>query len=206
MSASPQRESRLTGKTQLPDLPGRSHRPRHSVDNPVLVPRDISRRRETSPDGFPPPPRVMLRRHSTKPNGGNRNAIYVPRSLGDTGDEEDDSAVPFPRTRPRGTISGGATPLGESPSNRERFNFPRGRFQSDVEESLTARRRMRPTAVELSGRSRSRIESMVSLGVSSNASASDLLRRESVDGTRKTIIVKEDGKPAVQYVSVSRLP
>ena len=201
MSTSPQRDSRLTGKAQLPDLPGRTHRPRHSVDNPVLMPRDITRRRETSPDGFPPPPRVMLRRHSTKPNAGNRNAIYVPRTLGDTGDEEDDSAVPFPRTRPRGTVSGGTTPLGESPSNRERFNFPRGRFQSDIEESLTARRRKHPTAVGLSGRSRSRIESMVSLGVSSNASASDLLRRESVDGTRKTIIVKEDGKPPVQYVS-----
>ncbi|KAF8336179.1 hypothetical protein F5887DRAFT_987463 [Amanita rubescens] len=130
------------------------------VDNPVLMPRDISRRRETSPDGFPPPPKVVLRRHSAKPNAGNRNAIYVPRSLGDTDDEEDDPGVPFPRTRPRRTVSGGASPLKESPSNRQRFNFPRGRFRSEVEESLAARRHMHPTEVELSS-FRSRFESVV---------------------------------------------
>jgi hypothetical protein len=204
MSASPQRDSFLAGKSRLLDPPGRTHRPRHSVDNPGLIQRETLRRRETSPDGFPPP-RVMLRRHSTKPNNGNRNAIYLPRSLDDNGDEDGDSTVPFPRARQRGRASGGATPLGESPSNHERFKFPRGRFQSDVEESVTARRRMHPNGVELVGRSRSRIESMVSLGVSSNASASDLLRREAADGSRKTIIVKEDGKPAVQYVSVCEL-
>ena len=204
MSTSPQRDSPLAGKIRLPDPPGRTHRPRHSVNNPVLMPRETLRRRETSPDGIPPP-RVMLRRHSTKPSTGNRNAIYLPRSLDDNGDEDGDSAVPFPRARPRGSASGGATPLGESPSNNERFNFPRGRFQSDVEDSLAARRRMHPNGVELVGRSRSRIESMVSLRVSNNASASDLLRRESVDGSRKTIIVKEDGKPPVQYVSICQL-
>lgn len=205
MSASPQRDSLLAGKSRLSDPPpGRTHRPKHSINNPVLIPRETLGRRETSPDGFPPP-RVMLRRHSTKPNTGNRNAIYLPRSLDDNGDEDGDSTVPFPRARPRGRASGGATPLGESPSNHERFNFPRGRFQSDVEESVTARRRMHPNGVELVGHSRSRIGSMVSLAVSSNASASDLLRRESADGSRKTIIVKEDGKPAVQYVSVHEL-
>ena len=136
--------------------------------------------------GNPPPPRAM---HSTDPNAENRNAMYVPRSLSDTGDEEDDV-----RTRPRGTSSGEATPLGESLYNCERSKFPHGRIRSEVEESLT---RMDPTVVELSTRSKSRIDSMVSLG----AIASDLLRRESVDDTPKMIIVKENGTPAVQYVS-----
>jgi hypothetical protein len=51
---------------------------------------------------------------------------------------------------------------------------------------------------------RSRYESMVNLGVASaNASASDLLARDSGDGSavRQTVVVKEEGKPATHFVS-----
>lgn len=45
---------------------------------------------------------------------------------------------------------------------------------------------------------------MVNLGVASaNASASDLLSRDSGDGSavRQTVVVKEEGKPATHFVS-----
>lgn len=51
---------------------------------------------------------------------------------------------------------------------------------------------------ELAGHSRSQFES----DVSSDTSASDLSRRESVDDDRQPIIVDENEKPAVQYVSI----
>ncbi|KAK2463521.1 hypothetical protein APHAL10511_004272 [Amanita phalloides] len=201
-SSSPPRDSPLPARTRRevpPDPPGKTHHTRHSVDNPMIMQRGTLLRKETSPDSFPQP-RLMLRRHSTKPSVAHRNAIYLPRTtLDDPVDPNNDSAVPFPQARSRGSTSGRVTPLGGSRSNHERPKFPRGRFQSDIEESLTARRRMHTSADESAGRARSRIESTVSLGVSSNASASDLLRRESVDGNRKTIIVKEDGRPPVQY-------
>ena len=47
---------------------------------------------------------------------------------------------------------------------------------------------------------------MVNLGVaSSNASASDLMSRDSYDGSavRQTLIVREDGKAPTQFVSVA---
>ena len=45
---------------------------------------------------------------------------------------------------------------------------------------------------------------MVNLGVASgNASASDLMPRNEGSAVRQTLIVKEDGKPPTQFVSVS---
>ncbi|KAF8634550.1 hypothetical protein AX17_004140 [Amanita inopinata Kibby_2008] len=203
ISASSQDKTLLSGVSRrsegleaLPELPRRAHRSRHSVDNPILMPKESILRRDASPDGVPPV-KVMVRRHSTKPNATQRNAIYIPRSGLDNhlsiNDEDDDLTVPFPRAGLRDYGSGSATPITES---AERPRFPRGRFQSDVEDSLAARRRMRPDE----GRTRSRIESMVSLGVaSSNASASDLLRRESIGGRRKTLVIKEVGKSPIQF-------
>ncbi|KAF8630155.1 hypothetical protein AX15_003105 [Amanita polypyramis BW_CC] len=207
LSASPQQNTPLSGQSLSnensdvpPKPPRKTHRLRHSIDNPVLLQKGTLLRRETNPDGVVAP-KAMLRRHSTKPNVEHRNAIYLPRCNSDNpARADDDSIVPFPQAKSIERASGRATPIGESSlSKYERPRFPRGRFQSDVEESLTARRRVRPNAEDILGRPRSRIESMVSLGVSSNASASDLLRRESVDYVRKTIIVKEEGKPPVQY-------
>jgi hypothetical protein len=88
-----------------------THRARHSVDVPVLAPKDSLLPRDSSPDpaaldsGISPPGRVMLRRNSTR-NGisGQRNGVYVPRRSspegGGTGSGVDNDAfvaVPFPR-------------------------------------------------------------------------------------------------------------
>jgi hypothetical protein len=48
---------------------------------------------------------------------------------------------------------------------------------------------------------------MVNLGVgSSNASASDLMTRDSMDGSavRKTLIIKEEGQPPTHFVSLQK--
>ncbi|KAI9449935.1 Pkinase-domain-containing protein [Lactarius psammicola] len=87
-----------------------THRARHSVDAPVLAPKDVSAflRRDSSPDTSlglgPAPGRVALRRNSTR--GGQRSGIYVPRrsSPGDGGGSDGgggdgDSLVPIPFPR-----------------------------------------------------------------------------------------------------------
>ena len=66
--------------------------------------------------------------------------------------------------------------------------------------------RARPSSYDDLGNKprRTRFESMVNLGVgSSNASASDLLSRDSLDGSavRQTLIVREEGKPPTHFVS-----
>ena len=88
----------------------------------------------------------------------------------------------------------------------DRPRLPRGRFQSEID-SASARRKPRPNSYDEYGAKpprRSRFESMVNLGVaSSNASASDLMSRDSYDGSavRQTLIVREDGKAPTQFVS-----
>jgi hypothetical protein len=71
---------------------------------------------------------------------------------------------------------------------------------------MSSRMRARPSSYDELGNKprRARIESMVNLGVgSSNASASDLLSRDSFDGiaVRQTLIVREQGKPLTRFVS-----
>jgi hypothetical protein len=66
--------------------------------------------------------------------------------------------------------------------------------------------RARPSSYDELGNKprRTRFESMVNLGVgSSNASASDLLSRDSLDGSavRQALIVQEEGKPPTHFVS-----
>ncbi|TFY53358.1 hypothetical protein EVG20_g10152, partial [Dentipellis fragilis] len=123
-------------------------------------------------------------------------------------DAEQDAPVPFPRAVSSDHSQGSPSPDGEAPSGRDKDKdkdrLPRGRFQSEVD-GASSRRRPRPNSYdEFGGKParRSRFESMVNLGVgSSNASASDLLLRDSMDGSavRQTLIVKEEGKTSTQY-------
>ncbi|KAJ7066618.1 Pkinase-domain-containing protein [Mycena amicta] len=178
----------------LPQFPRRpSHRARHSIDAPVLLsPRD------SSPDGLPGGSRaVMARRPSTKPS---QRTGLAPRSASREGS---DALVPFPRS-----VSGDHSPAGSSPPDRatsplsDKPRLPRGRFQSDVEG--TSRRRPRPSSYDELGAkpSRSRFESMINLGgASGNTSASDLMLRDSLDGSfvRKALIIREEGKPPTHF-------
>lgn len=232
LSISPPRKLAVVGAARtnesvdsLPQFPRRpSHRARHSVDTPGLLPKDPLRR-DASPDGsVPPTPRVMLRRNSTR-TGPHRNGVYIPRNS-DEPKSSDDDLVPFPRT-----VSGehsstppslgiqfpgsSTTALDVSNSSKaaaasgqptsapnERPRQVRGRFQSEFEGS--SRRKPRPNSYDEMGAKprRTRFESMVNLGVgSSNASASDLMQRDSYEGnTRQTLVVREDGKPPTQFV------
>lgn len=198
-----------------------THRARHSVDTPGLLPKDALLRRDSSPDaGGSPSRRVVLRRSSSKA-AGNRNGIYIPHKEGSASPspEDSDAAVPFPRS-----VSGehSSTPPGggfvfpsASPNDSktdvssvlggDRPRLPRGRFQSEID-AASSRRKPRPNSYDELGAKprRSRFESMVNLGVaSSNASASDLMSRDSLDGSgvRQTLIVREDGKAPTQFVS-----
>lgn len=173
---------------QFPRRP--SHRARNSVDSvgSSLLPKESIIRREASPDGLPlsSGPRVVLRRHSTKPtsrSGPPRNNSRGPGSRGV-------SPVPFPQAE-----SSNGSPTREDSGDRPRLI--RGRFTSEVDGEST-RRKPRPSSFdELGGRPmRSRFESMVNLGVTSNEKASDLL-----DGSfaRKTLIVREEGKVSTHY-------
>ncbi|KAI0820321.1 Pkinase-domain-containing protein [Trametes gibbosa] len=193
-----------------------THRARHSVDTPGLLPKDALLRRDSSPDaGASPSRRVVLRRSSSKA-AGNRNGIYIPRKDGSASPEDSDAAVPFPRSVsgehstppsggfafPSGSPDASKTDLGTAQGS-DRPRLPRGRFQSEID-AASARRKPRPNSYDELGAKprRSRFESMVNLGVaSSNASASDLLSRDSYDGSavRQTLIVREDGKAPTQF-------
>jgi len=86
-----------------------THRARHSVDTPVLAPRDSLLPRDSSPDpgplgsGLAPSGRVALRRNSTRAGiAGQRNGVYVPRrsspvDSANGGETDPFVAIPFPR-------------------------------------------------------------------------------------------------------------
>lgn len=211
VSASPPRKLAVVGASRpdasvesLPQFPRRpTHRARHSVDTPSLLPKDQALQRDSSPDGSQPPtPRIMLRRNSTKA-GPHRNGMYIPRS--DSHSQDSDSRVPFPRAVSADHTNGqSAVPAKpEVTAPQERPRQPRGRFQSEIDGS-SSRRKGRPNSYDDLGAKprRSRFESMVNLGVvTSNASASDLLSRDPYEGSavRQTLIVREDGKPPTQF-------
>ncbi|KZT20097.1 hypothetical protein NEOLEDRAFT_1151562 [Neolentinus lepideus HHB14362 ss-1] len=185
-----------------------THRPRHSIDAPVLLPKESMLQRDSSPDSnLSPSSRVMLRRSSTK-SGAHRNGIYIPRVDDSRSSPEGDPLIPFPRS-----VSGEHIASGQGSSSdvsqratsptEDKPRQPRGRFQSEIEGS-SSRRRPRPNSYDDLGAKpgRIRFESMVNLGVvSSNASASDLMSRNSIDGSavRQTLIVREDGKASTQF-------
>lgn len=202
----------------LPQFPRRhTHRARHSVDTPGLLPKEVLLRRDSSPDtSVSPSPRIMLRRSSTKTGAANRNGMYIARTEGEDSPTVETS-VPFPRTvsaehstppQAQGVhIPPGVSkaPSGApSSSSEDRARQPRGRFHSDINGS-SSRRKPRPNSYDDAGAKpgRSRFESMVNLGTPSGpTSASDLMRRDG-SAVKKTLIVREDGKPATQFVSVS---
>ncbi|KAH9941507.1 Pkinase-domain-containing protein [Amylocystis lapponica] len=196
ISASPPRKIAIVGAgksdtnleslSQFPRRP--THRARHSVDTPGLLPKDQFRR-DSSPDsGLSSSPRIMIRRSSTK-TGPQRNGVYIPRR--DSSHSQDsESRVPFPKgeqstppshERPFVAFQSGAD--GAAPdkvTHNDKPRQPRGRFQSEVDGS-SSRRKPRPNS----------FESMVNLGV-------DLLSRDPNEG------VLEDGKPPTQFVTVYR--
>ena len=179
-----------------------THRPRHSADvPPIIMPKDAVLRRDSPDSG-----RLVLRRHSTtRPTAASSRSvgILIPRSNNKNKNNEDDlfadndpSLVPFPRS----------TSAGDPVLQNERPRVLRGRFQSEIEGSSSSRRRARPSSYdELGAKSaRSRIESMINLGIGSGkASASDLMFRDSLhDGSvRMRLVVREDGKPPTHFVS-----
>ena len=205
------------------------HRPRHSIDAPILRPKNQS----PSPDGVHA--RIVPRRHSTS---ANRHGIYIPRSNSPSpdvngiglglGNASGGTSVPFPRavsgehaaSPSSGVGIGVGVIAGASPSEvsataaaataAQQSRLTRGRFQSEVDAGT--RGRPRPNSYDELGGGRprrSRIESMVSIGgaSSSNFSASDI--RSSMDGgnVRKTLIIKDEGRPATHFVSnISRSP
>ncbi|KAI0046488.1 hypothetical protein FA95DRAFT_1669085 [Auriscalpium vulgare] len=223
LSVTPPRKLAVVGANRpndsiesLPQLPRRpSHRARHSVDNPVLIPKESLLRRDSSPDGgMTPSGRIMVRRNSSRP-GAQRNGVYMPRvnSTEDGGDSDSLNVIPFPRAA--SGEHGASTPTsqdsqtpspGEAASSKDRPQLPRGRFQSEVDGS-SSRRRPRPNSYDEFGAKprRSRFESMVNLGVASNnASASDLLSRDSRDSpdgsaVRQPLIVREEGKAPTHF-------
>ncbi|KAF8202162.1 hypothetical protein BJ912DRAFT_431034 [Pholiota molesta] len=229
LSISPPRKLAIVGARRgdgdgLGPLPRRpTHRPRHSLDSsPGLLPKDALLRREASPDSTSSGSRVVLRRHSTKPGiVAGRQGAYSPLANGSDNASSPDSdgpsaaagptaagatapaPVPFPRSVPHtGTPSPQSSTGLDNMLPSDRPRLLRGRFQSDVEGS--ARSQARPNSYdELGARPpRSRFESMVNLGGSSaQASASDLLARDSMDGSavRMRLIVREDGKPPTHF-------
>jgi hypothetical protein len=189
------------------------HRARHSVDTAVvLLPKPP--RIRTDLDNASPT-RGPLRRSNTQLSAGAvpRSGSLVPRADRDARTNSQESVprsprVPFPRS-----VSGdyvdhspvrqpSPQQVADLGSTADRPKMPRGRFTSEVD-GASSRRRPRPNSFDIQGAKpgRSRFESMVNLGVvSSNPIASDINTRDSVD-VRQTLVVKEEGKPAVQYVS-----
>ncbi|ESK96507.1 cell division control protein [Moniliophthora roreri MCA 2997] len=225
ISSSPPRKLAIVGASRrnesvesLPQFPRRpTHRARHSIDAPSggssLLPREAGMmRRDVSPgpDGLPSASsKVIIRRHNSKSSGPTRNGSYINGaqnswSTDDPRDSDGDAAkVPFPRTV-SADHTGSSTPRTPSVDDvsgvsaaLDKAKPPRGRFQSDVEGT---KRKARPSSYDELGvrpAARSRFESMVNLGVaSSTASASDLMGRDSMDGSavRKPLIIKEEGK------------
>ncbi|KAI9509766.1 hypothetical protein F5148DRAFT_1282610 [Russula earlei] len=200
-------------ESQLPTLV--TQRARHSVDAPVLAPKDPLHPRDSSPDpathcsGLVPAGRVALRRNNTRAGiTGQRNGIYVARRCSPEGaTERDDSdlfvAIPFP---PASTERGSRTVSGSGSvgSGSTQLQPLRGRFQSEADGS-SSRRRPRPNSYDEFGVKprRSRFESMVNLGAAAgeHASASDLMARDATEGSisRQTLVVREEGKSPIHY-------
>jgi hypothetical protein len=220
LSTTPPRKLAVVGRSNdstdsLPQFPRRpSHRSRHSLDTaPNLPPKDSLFGRDASVDDRAAPlaSKVILPRRVSQ---GRSPSLLGRSSLDSEGRPVLDGHIPFPRT-----ISGSgdqpkqnnatSEPTVVAESNKlqavEKPKLVRGRFQSEIDGSSSRRKRL-PTSHDGTGQNpgRSRFESMVNLGVvTSTASASDLLNRNALgDNTvRPTLIVREEGKPATQFVS-----
>ena len=200
-SNAPGKEPGLESPSQL--QPRRNlHRSRHSVDTAGLLPKEVVLARDSSPDAFSQTSRVVPRRNSTKSNA-NRNGMYIPRGSSQSPSPDSAARIPFPRSPNNEQFVIDLPPEPASATIPGKFAH-RGRFQSEIDEF--SRRKPRPTSFdELSTKpQRSRYESMMNLGGSAHiASASDLLRRDSIDSTvRHTLIVREDGKTPTHFVRI----
>jgi hypothetical protein len=199
----------------LPRRP--THRARHSIDTaPSFGPKE-SLLRDSSPDGIPSSARVMLRRNSTKPSS--RTGGITSGSFEETQSKDGEGGeilIPFPRSIAADQRAHPASPApgldrahrSDSPFLIDRPRL-RGRFHSEIAEGTSSRRRGRPNSYDELGAKparRLRYESMVNLGgTSGHASASDLITRDSLDGShvRRTLIIREEGKPPTHFVSLA---
>jgi len=220
LSTTPPRKLAIVGRSNdstesLPQFPRKpSHRSRHSLDAaPTLSPKGSVFGRDASPDNrtTPPTSKVIVPRRVSQ---GRSPSLLGRSSLDNEGRPILDGPVPFPRTvsgsgdqsKQNNATSDPAVVAGTNrPHAVEKPKLVRGRFQSEIDGSCS-RRKPRHTSDDDSGRNprRSRFESMVNLGVAtSTASASDLLNRNSLEdnAVRPTVIVREEGKPATQFVS-----
>ncbi|KAH9032801.1 Pkinase-domain-containing protein [Lactarius pseudohatsudake] len=195
-----------------------THRARHSVDAPVLAPKDASAllHRDSSPDaaslGLGPSPgrcRIAQEQHAHGGDGDSLVPIPFPRAVsGEYGGAP--SSSPF--NTPSQSQSPSFDPVERAPSNERASGnvnspsslLPRGRFQSEVD-GASSRRRPRPNSYDEFGAKprRSRFESMVNLGVASGeqASASDLMARDATEGSvsRQTLVVREEGRAPTHF-------
>jgi len=228
VSVSPQRKFAIMGAVKptssvesLRQFRRPSHRARHSVDTPVLLPKDSILRHDSSPDPNAPASasgqeRVLLRRNGTQTNA-QRNGIYIPRKSSSPESSEATSQdggllVPFPKA-----VSGEhSSPISASPDGlylnglaRKMVSrgpdHPRPRIQSE-NEGDGSRRRPRPNSYDEFDTKprRSRYESMVNLGAApNNRSVSDLMGRDPLDGSavRQMLVVREEGKAPTNFVS-----
>ncbi|KAF9454333.1 hypothetical protein P691DRAFT_809889 [Macrolepiota fuliginosa MF-IS2] len=143
--------------------------------------------------------------------GGNGTVpVPFPRRVSD---DRAYTPSPSPRAEAFGNRSGNTSTSAASGSasssgntnatTNERPRPPRGRFQSEINGS--SRVKETPNSYDDLGAkpSRMRFESMVNLGRvdSAMASASDLMVRDSIDGSavRKMLVVREEGKPPTHF-------
>jgi len=214
LSTTPPRKSAIVGRangsteslSQFPRRP--SHRQRYSLDAPpTLLPRDASPggRTSLSASKIIVPCRVTQSRSS---------GLLGRNSMDNERRPALDARVPFPRavsaTRGqsrRDNVTSDQTVVAEvEPWVTGRSMVVRGRTQSEIDSS-SSKRKSRPISSDLSGRNprRSRFESMVNLGVTTDtASANDLPNRNAQGDNkiRPLLVVKEEGKSATQFVSI----
>ena len=213
--------ARSNGSTEsLPQFPRRpSHRSRHSLDTaPSIPPKDTLSGKDAGLDDRTAPlaSKVIPPRRVSQ---GRNPSLLGRSSLDNEGRPVLDGHIPFPRTvsgsghQPK-KINAASDPAPVAEINKpqvvEKPKLVRGRFQSEIDGSSSRRKRL-PSSHDGTGQNprRSRFESMVNLGVATNtASASDLLSRNSLEDNtvRPTLIVREEGKPATQFVSIFLYP
>ncbi|KXN87406.1 Cytokinesis protein sepH [Leucoagaricus sp. SymC.cos] len=207
-----------------------SHLSRHSVDTPLglpssagststllsaspggggtasgLLPKESILRRDASPDGVRPSSatgnRVMIRRtnaNKSSNGGGPLPPLGSPRAGSSLSMARNTAGTPDSE---RSAANTNVTATGVDVNDKPRL--VRGRFQSEINGS--SRVKQRPNSFDELGakQSRTRFESMVNLGRADSAlaSASDLMARDSMDGSavRKTLVVKEEGKPPTHF-------
>ena len=199
-----------------PLLPRRRSRNSTEPKDALAIGRESSpssSRDSSTPSPGPGGPRP-LRRQSTR--------AYTPRTSGE-GRPGSDAPVPFPRSisgenpsassfSPLSTLPSSSETLhGEAPTqtfvDSTRMPYQRARHRSEMDKARRSSFGDQP-GPRLTGRSR--FESMVNLG-GGDGGSNDFPKAETsltagMDGSavRKTLVVKEEGKPATHYVSPKR--